>query len=516
MLRLILILFTAFLPLIACANTIPRNADDAISMLDSMLDMRDSHPNIASSSIDSLKRRLSNPNKAYTTSPEELGDLYRRINLDSALTYYRKGLKNSENHDRIIMKISSLMPVNGMTREAIEMRASIPADSLSQSDLLLYYSTGFDLYQYIVAFYPDGPDKDRYLAESYNCNDSLIKYLPHDSPLYKYHAAVKSFADKDFTAAIASLNEAVGDIRFNDNLFARATSLMSQCYEANGRQLEKLYYLTLSAASDLAAGTKETTSLQKLGREMYSMGDVNRAYRYLMYALENSLESGSKIRTVESAEALPIIAASFDSKDADSHRLLVIFIIILSAAIVTCLILLIFNYLSRRKMQKLQADLTYSNNTKDRYIQQVLSLCSSYVDQIEDFNRLAARKIKAGQVQDFYEMVESGKILQSKTEKFLSNFDEAFLSIYPGFVEHLNKLFTPDKRITPPNSRSLTPELRILAFMRLGIDDCAKIAKFLGLSVNTVYTYRNKLKNRAADRENFESDIMKIGAINLK
>lgn len=52
--------------------------------------------------------------------------------------------------------------------------------------------------------------------------------------------------------------------------------------------------------------------------------------------------------------------------------------------------------------------------------------------------------------------------------------------------------------------------------MRLGIDDCARIAKFLGLSVNTVYTYRNKLKSRAADRDNFEADIMKIGNISLK
>ncbi len=49
--------------------------------------------------------------------------------------------------------------------------------------------------------------------------------------------------------------------------------------------------------------------------------------------------------------------------------------------------------------------------------------------------------------------------------------------------------------------------------MRLGVDDSARIARLLGLSLNTVYTYRNKLRNRAKDRENFEADIEKIGNI---
>ena len=63
------------------------------------------------------------------------------------------------------------------------------------------------------------------------------------------------------------------------------------------------------------------------------------------------------------------------------------------------------------------------------------------------------------------------------------------------------------------NAGHLTPELRILAFMRLGLDDSGKIARFLNLSVNTVYTYRNRMKNRASDRDNFESLVMEIGRL---
>ena len=54
-------------------------------------------------------------------------------------------------------------------------------------------------------------------------------------------------------------------------------------------------------------------------------------------------------------------------------------------------------------------------------------------------------------------------------------------------------------------------ELRIVAFMRLGLDDSTQIAKFLGLSLNTIYTYRNKVKTRAINRDTFEKDVRNIG-----
>ncbi len=46
--------------------------------------------------------------------------------------------------------------------------------------------------------------------------------------------------------------------------------------------------------------------------------------------------------------------------------------------------------------------------------------------------------------------------------------------------------------------------------MRLGISDTGRIAQILNYSVNTIYAYRNKLKNKAINRETFEADIQSI------
>ena len=43
--------------------------------------------------------------------------------------------------------------------------------------------------------------------------------------------------------------------------------------------------------------------------------------------------------------------------------------------------------------------------------------------------------------------------------------------------------------------------------------DSQELAKFLGLSVNSVYTYRNRLKSRAINRDTFEENIRKLTKI---
>ena len=58
--------------------------------------------------------------------------------------------------------------------------------------------------------------------------------------------------------------------------------------------------------------------------------------------------------------------------------------------------------------------------------------------------------------------------------------------------------------------KKLTTELRILALVRLGINDNQKIADILRSSITTIYTYRSKLKAKAINKESFEDDVRKI------
>lgn len=76
-----------------------------------------------------------------------------------------------------------------------------------------------------------------------------------------------------------------------------------------------------------------------------------------------------------------------------------------------------------------------------------------------------------------------------------------------------NALLLEEEQISLKRDEGLNTELRIFALIRLGISDSSKIANFLGYSVNTIYNYRTKMKNKSrVSREDFEYRVKKIGA----
>lgn len=89
--------------------------------------------------------------------------------------------------------------------------------------------------------------------------------------------------------------------------------------------------------------------------------------------------------------------------------------------------------------------------------------------------------------------------LQPKKERdnLYQNFDQIFLSLFPHFVRDFNTLLKPDAHIQLKKDDQLTPELRIFALKKMGIHDQETIAHILNYSINTIYTYRTKIKNKS-------------------
>ena len=96
-------------------------------------------------------------------------------------------------------------------------------------------------------------------------------------------------------------------------------------------------------------------------------------------------------------------------------------------------------------------------------------------------------------------------------EELYSNFDNAFLQLFPDFVEKVNELLNEKDKFIIKKEELLNPELRIIALMRLGINDGSKISQFLRYSLTTVYNYRTKTKNRTfLQKEEFDNKILQI------
>ena len=166
-------------------------------------------------------------------------------------------------------------------------------------------------------------------------------------------------------------------------------------------------------------------------------------------------------------------------------------------------------------LKKAYDSLAESNRIKDEYIGFGFSVNSEYISKLEALYKLVKRKLKVRQYEDLDIMLKDSDIRREKNE-MKQNFDKVFLRLFPTFIQDYNALFEQPAAdgAEPESQAELTPEMRIFALIRMGITDCADIARFLNFSVNTVNTYKTRAKNRSTvPNDRFEAKIMEIRSL---
>lgn len=486
----------------------------ALRALDDSLTKRQAFIDRRQAAIDHLVDSLANtPDNRKLLL--EIAERYTAFNNDSALHYLAIGSESSTGRDKIPFELrrAALIPLSGGFGIAEQVFTAINTDSLPESLLPLYHESGRQMYSYMSAFSTEGSSqKKAYAQKSLEHQRKLIELLPDTTPEYSFQLGEYFFNTGQKGKARALLEEVFTGEPYLSNLRARAAHHLATLARERGDDDTYTFYLAQAAIADISAATREVAALQELGRHMYVRHDVSRSYYYLTEALANAVECGAPLRMVESSRSLPLIerakAAQIQSKENIIYVIFGLLIVILISLIIT----LLFLRHEMHKMRLLQEHLRNANRTKEVYISQFLSLCSIYMDKLNQFCKIANRKIAAGKVDDLYRITKSGKFVEEQSKDFYEVFDNAFLHLYPNFTVQVNALLRPDAQIELKEGELLNTDFRILAFMRLGIEDSSRIAQILNYSINTIYAYRNRTKSRAINKDTFEEDIMRISA----
>jgi hypothetical protein len=316
----------------------------------------------------------------------------------------------------------------------------------------------------------------------------------------------------------------------------------SLLFELEGnRELQKIY-LILSAISDIKSSVKDNASLTTLALLLHKEGDIKRAYKFINFSYEDASFFKSRLRFTLISNILPVINEAYQIQKEQQQKKLRTFLLIIS---LLSLLLLVAIYLIYRQLNKLNIaqcelkkvngqlkslnnslresndqlnnandELSEANHIKEHYIGNFLTICSNYIDKMDSINRNVNKQIAAGKIEDLYTQTKSKKIIDGEIQQFYQNFDETFLHIYPHFVEQINALLEDKEQIVLKNNEALNTELRVFALIRLGINDSSRIAKLLRYSVNTIYNYRVKIRNKAkGNRDDFEKMVMKIDSV---
>ena len=435
----------------------------------------------------------------------------------------------------------------GMYVESEAILKTINPEKLHGIDLgLYYYASGHISGE--LAYYGKFENMRRQYAEtSANCFLLAQKYLPVGHKYYNQCREMLAQGRKDFRQALAINNEWLHNVKSGSPEYALISFYRYLDYKALGDSIQMMYSLGESVLADIRNAVMDQGSMWEMANLLMANGDVDRSYRYICFTSDCADRFGSRQRLSYISPLLSRIAQVYKAKEERSNRSLRYTITAISILSLLLLIALVYVHrkrnqlaitrdhlaLSNNQLQDTNAQLSSLNNqlsslnsqlttlnsqlseanrVKDEYVGRFLSLCSIYIDKLEDIRKKVIKRVKNRQYAELVELTRSVEFSNKESNELYANFDTAFLQLFPTFVDDFNALLKPQNRITQPDNNTLYTPIRIFALIRLGITDSSKIAEFLHYSVNTIYNYRANIKNGAVgDRTEFEDNVKKIG-----
>ncbi|MDE6097342.1 MAG: hypothetical protein K2G24_00475 [Muribaculaceae bacterium] len=494
-----------------------KEVEQALEQLDDSLPLRNAFIAKRQERINALRDSLRDDNPAYIKVLHDIIDRYSSFNNDSAMFYAELGSRTAADDGealRFRLRRTALMPLAGFHESAIYDFDNIDSASVPSDIKTSYYDAGRQMYSFIYGLFPTYDEFNESMGRRLlDMQERLMANLPVGSLARNFSTGEYYMLTGEYARAKAYFQNLIEKEGEADDYRARIAHHLATIAREEGEDNEYAYYLAVSALADLTAGTLEVKSLQELGGIMFERGDVDRAYSYLSIALENAVECGASMRMVESARSMPLIEQAHSGQIDSWRRMIYVVIGIMLLLLLGMATLLVLLRREMNNMSVLQQNLRSANRIKEVYISQFMSLCSIYMDKLNSFCKIVNRKLAIGKADDLYKLTNSGKFVEEQTKEFYDVFDNAFLHIYPDFVSQVNSLLRPDAQIVLKDDEQLNTELRILAFVRLGIQDSPRIAQVLNYSLNTIYSYRNRLKNKAVNRDTFERDVMNLSSL---
>lgn len=524
--------------------------DSLLNVLDKTIKEADTYVQIKENKLHELKKEARKTPPVSVERYHLNNDIYleyKAYSSDSALHYLNENmllarqLNDKERELKIQLELSYLLSSIGMYMEAADILNSIDRQTLPSSLLGHYYTCYEHVYFEAGAAQPRYKMfASRYVKLSHAYRDSMQITLDPSSATYLWLRETQLREAGKYDEALEFSDRRLAEASFGTPQYALVAYQRFRLFESMGKKDEHLYYLVLSAISDVRSAIKEQSSLMVLAQELNRKGDLKRAYDYINFSWEISQFYKTRLRSWMNITPLSMINGNYQDIIKQQNRELLIYIVCVALLALLLVIALIYIYRQmkalsiakkglqevnerlfslneeleevNRHLRSTNLELSESNLIKEAYIARFFKLCSVYVDRLQAYRKLVNKKLQRGQVAELLKMTHlSNDIVTVEVQELYANFDSAFLHLFPNFVESLNALLLPDEQIVLKPDELLNTELRIFALIRLGIKDSSQIAELLHYSVNTIYNYRSRVKTKArVSRDDFEDLVAKI------
>ncbi len=525
--------------------------DSLIYVLESTMEKRSEYDAQKEKRILELKKLLNKEGISQGQAffiKNQLIDEYSKYIFDSAVSYLliniqlAQEIQNREMMNELNVSMADIMASSGKYFEAFDILNDIDQNSLSVQLKVKYFKALIKTYNEISFHSPCTDFDQKYSNKVIAYTDSIMPYLDPQSEDYLAILEKKYRDGEKFSKSLEINTHRLALSEMGSRVYSQITYERSLLYRLMNKQEEEMKYYCLSAISDIMGSNKDNASLTELALLLHRKGDVDRANKFIKFSYDDAVFFKSELRFKLLSEILPIIKDAYQFKiEKQQNRLSVLLLIsgFLLMALIVSLFLILRQVAEVRKkknelfkvnkqlkelnkdladtndqLQFTNLELSESNHVKEHYIGNFLTICSDYIYKLDRFNKKVNKQLANRKIEDLFAETKSKKLIDAEIKEFYENFDKAFLHIFPNFLTDFNQLLLDGEQIELKSEERLNTELRIFALIRLGINESAQIAKLLRYSVNTIYNYRVKIKNKAkGERESFENEVMRIDAV---
>lgn len=539
-----LLSFTTVLTACIHESSYPEEIENELNVLDRIVDDSSRYKEAKQKKIsDKLSSLRPEDSDTYRYGIyDEVYREYYQYNLDSAMTYAKKKLVIAQNTDSYRIKTDAVLDLaeryvlSGMYAETLHILDTLETDRLDSTLMVEYFHVCQSLYEDLSSTSDDPDLKIKYWNMKNRYRDLRLEYLPEGDIARLFVLSEMSRESGTGENMLPEIKAWIQSPDTDNHNKAMLCYIAAHIYKAIGDRENELLYYVLSARNDLTAPVNDYMSLHELAARLYADGEIERAYRYITRSIQDAMVAQSRLNITSINSVLPTISASYDTLMQRKNRqliyllfgisiLTVLLVLAASASITSRNRALIAEKKTREKnellkeandnLQKYISMLQEANQIKESYLSRYMDMCVEYIEGLERYRSQLRQTAKSGGFEKIMENLRSGNYIKKELQEFYSQFDSTFLSLFPDFVEQFNMLLKPECRIEDRSSEKvLSTELRVMALIRLGVHDSAKISRFLRRSISTVYNYRAKMRNSAlSDRDDLEKQVMSIGRL---
>lgn len=502
--------------------------------------------------IDELKNKLKRTGKedynARFDLNQQLFDHYLVFKRDSAFNYALKikTLAEATNRNDYLIKsyinLANISVSAGMYKEGLDYLLSVKPEEIKDGNGSLYYGLLGRCYSDMAEYSSMPFFSSKYIKLARECRIKALGLTESGTFFNSFLKVFNEYKEGNLKQARLGFKSMLKQ-GLEQREQALVNYMLGEINHETGHVDSAIDYYYAAAITDVRESTKESLALIKLSELLFKKKELKAASVLVKKAYEDAIFYGAQQRKLQVGEILPLIEEEVvENIEREKSRLYTQYVgaVIFSSVLICFLIIIFVQNKKIKKGRKIIAtahDSLEKTNEQLRLVNKQINAHNVEIEQIN--NRLfEANKINEEYIGFFFteyddifekfneliaatkKEIESDDYTKAKyriskydsnkeKEKLLYNFDTAFISLFPNFIDEFNLLMKEGHEVRLKPGQILNKELRIFALIRLGIKHNEKIAKILGYSVNSIYAYKTKVRNKSVvENEEFDKRLI--------